>query len=192
MFYHAPLWEERFDNGVSKLYRNSLPSNVIQQLNFIFLPQIHLRIISRLEALRREQRTTPVFVYAHLLVPHGPNVFDHNGRVIPWINRKYQNDRNAYLENLRGIDKLILPAIDSLIAGPGPKPIIIIQGDHGSRLFGGTPDRTESYTILNAYYLPEANTKILNEHLSPYNTFRIIFNLYFGQHLPLLEDGVHY
>jgi hypothetical protein len=191
-FYKMQLWEEDFHNGVMGFFRNTLPFAIIQRLCVITFPQIHSSIISKLKAVRREQRTTPLFIYAHISAPHFPYVFNHNGNILPWIKRKQYEDKNAYLENLRGIDNLILPAIDSLLAGQGPKPIIVLQGDHGSRLFNKTPERMESFSMLNAYYLPDVDTKVLNEHLSPYNTFRIIFNLYFGQHLPLLEDGVHY
>jgi hypothetical protein len=191
-FYPPICYDERIDNGVGKIFRNSLPLFVSQQLHVHTISQTDNNIISKLETLRKEQDTTPLFVYAHISAPHFPYSYDHNGRVIPWIHRKASTDKYAYLENLRGIDKLILPAIDSLIARPGPKPIIVIQSDHGSRLFNKTPYKMESYAILNAFYLPEADTTILNENLSPYNTFRVIFNLYLGQHLPLLEDGVHY
>jgi hypothetical protein len=42
---------------------------------------------------------------------------------------------------------------------------------------------------LNAIYFPDKNYKDLYSEMSPVNTFRVIFNNYFGQHLPLLKDS---
>ena len=42
--------------------------------------------------------------------------------------------------------------------------------------------------ILNAYYLPGADPPPCMPQISPVNTFRVIFNQYFGGHYPLLED----
>ena len=42
--------------------------------------------------------------------------------------------------------------------------------------------------ILNAYHLPGDGIEALYPNISPVNTFRVIFNEYFGFNLPLLED----
>jgi hypothetical protein len=60
--------------------------------------------------------------------------------------------------------------------------VIIIQGDHA---LAGAKDR---FGILNAYYLPGINKDILYPTISPVNSFRIVFNQYFGAKLPLLPD----
>jgi hypothetical protein len=43
-------------------------------------------------------------------------------------------------------------------------------------------------SILNAYYVNEETKKDLYETITPVNSFRIIFNHYFGTNYPLLED----
>jgi len=45
-----------------------------------------------------------------------------------------------------------------------------------------------SFPILNAYYFPEEGDKLLYDSITPVNTFRILFNYYFGQDFILLDD----
>ena len=68
-------------------------------------------------------------------------------------------------------------------------PIIILQSDHGQRphhpgiVIGGN----EWKKILNAMYLPGMDADMLYDNIAPVNTFRLIFNYYFGTDYPLLE-----
>jgi hypothetical protein len=86
-------------------------------------------------------------------------------------------------------------------------PIIIIQSDEGPREKDITAknireirDRVEKgrirrmmrFNILNAYHLPGIDSGILYPHISPVNTFRVIFNQYFGTDFELLEDRYYF
>jgi hypothetical protein len=46
----------------------------------------------------------------------------------------------------------------------------------------------ERFYILNALYLPGVDTSDLYPAMTPVNTFRFIFNKYFGAELDLLPD----
>jgi len=46
----------------------------------------------------------------------------------------------------------------------------------------------EKVSILNAYYLPGADTQAVYPSISPVNSFRVVFNLYFGTNLSPLTD----
>ena len=46
--------------------------------------------------------------------------------------------------------------------------------------------------ILNAYYLPDGGNKALYPTITPVNTFRVIFNTYFGGNYELLPDVSRY
>jgi hypothetical protein len=46
----------------------------------------------------------------------------------------------------------------------------------------------EKNGILNAYYLPGVDSSVLYPTISPVNSFRVVFNTYFGTNLPLLPD----
>ena len=47
--------------------------------------------------------------------------------------------------------------------------------------------------ILNTYRLPDVDPEEagLYQSISPVNSFRVIFNAYFGTDLPLLDDEVY-
>jgi hypothetical protein len=64
--------------------------------------------------------------------------------------------------------------------------VIVIQGDHGAP--AGLISDDKHMPILNAYYLPGADPSALYANISPVNTFRVIFNQYFGGHYPMLAD----
>jgi len=89
--------------------------------------------------------------------------------------------------------------IDKLLASSKVPPIIILQADEGpfpeapSKWDGGFQQASEAELqqkarILNAYYLPNTNETILYPSITPVNSFRLIFNLYFDTELELLPD----
>jgi hypothetical protein len=127
----------------------------------------------------------PKFVFAHIVSPHSPYIFGPDG----------EETENAELDTIVGytnqvkyLNKRILPIIDEIIAQSETPPIIIIQGDHGWAR--NEPERR--MRILNAYYLPGGGNELLYDEISPVNTFRLIFNRYFDAGLPLLDDLSYY
>lgn len=130
---------------------------------------------------------SPKFVFAHILIPHGPMVFAPDG-AIRTDERFYQNEgqavneefeREGYVGQTEYINSRIAPILQEIIARSATPPVIILQGDHGLGKMG----------ILNAYYLPEVDAEAaLYPSISPVNTFRVVFNAYFGTNYPLLED----
>jgi hypothetical protein len=75
--------------------------------------------------------------------------------------------------------------------------VIILQSDHGSGLGLSTQsleqtDLRERMSILNAYYLPGPGRQALYPSISPVNTFRVLFNAYFGAGLDLLPDRSYF
>ncbi len=130
------------------------------------------------------------FVYAHILVPHPPYIFNEDGsiRIDDRYYREAMNQpiseeffKEGYKNNVLFINRQILSVIKSIISQSSIKPIIILQADHGIRF----ENRME---ILNSYYFPDQDYATLYPTISPVNTFRVIFNQYFGTTLPLLEN----
>jgi hypothetical protein len=122
------------------------------------------------------------FIYAHLLVTHQPFVFYPNGD----FHLALVQDENAYRDQVLFANKRIPEIVKSILQNSDPKPIIIIQSDHG---FASGVDRVK---ILNAYYVPDSNNQGLYETITPVNTFRLIFNLYFGGKYEMLPDVSRY
>lgn len=67
--------------------------------------------------------------------------------------------------------------------------IIIIEGDHGFRLFSSELMIKYSLPNFSAVYFPDHVYSMINDHLSPVNSFRVVMAKYFNQHLPILPDS---
>jgi hypothetical protein len=137
----------------------------------------------------------PAFTYAHFLIPHHPYVFDQFGNDIGLLSQVFPiNKRKLYLNQLMYANAQIEKIIDSILARPGPPPLIIVQGDHGAWELGKNINENMQMrmSILNAYYLPKGGATKLYNSITPVNTFRIIFNNYFGGKYPLLPDKSYY
>lgn len=137
----------------------------------------------------------PKFVVAHILSPHEPFVFDRHGRYVSEEEAAGQPRERKYLEQLLFLNRKIEELLDVLLSGPeGSHPVVIIQADEGPFEGPGgwrrAPARMlrRKFGILNAYYLPGAGHSALYPTITPANSFRVVFNEYFGAGLPLLPD----
>ncbi|MBM3245409.1 MAG: LTA synthase family protein, partial [Candidatus Omnitrophica bacterium] len=134
------------------------------------------------------------FVFAHVLCPHPPFIFGANGEFVPETKLEMSGDvwaqKENYLNQLLFINKLVKGFIEEVLSMSQNPPIIILQADHGPWVSYGKMDETMS--IFNAYYLPPGGEKLLYKTISPVNSFRLIFNFYFGLNYRLLEDRNYY
>jgi len=64
--------------------------------------------------------------------------------------------------------------------------VIILQGDHGSRI--DSSEKDEHFSILYAIHLPDKNYHHFHDSISPVNTFRILSNRYLNTSFELLEN----
>jgi len=123
------------------------------------------------------------FVYAHLFLTHSPFIYEANGA----IRNSFEDSSQAYLDQITHANEEILRIVDEIIAKSDVPPVIVLQGDHTYLIMG--EQRVE---VLNAYYLPQQGSALLTEDITPVNTFRVIFDAYFGDDLPLLENHSYY
>ncbi len=151
-------------------------------------------------------------MFAHFMCPHPPFLFGENGEDIlnrdsghyPHDGAKFDglpDDKRVYYRGYREqamfITRRIEQTIDRILANSKTPPIIILQSDHGSGMnldmhnFDNT-DHLERMTILNAYYFPDRRFEKLYDTISPVNSFRVIFNTFFGSDLKLLPDRSYY
>lgn len=149
------------------------------------------------------EQAGPKFVFVHIIAPHAPFVFDQTGNAVQpdgaytiFDGSKFAGGLTAYKVGYRDqliyINKLVLETIDYILQNSPSLPIIILQADHGpAALLGETIETSclsERFSILNAFYFPNAKMHSLYSSITPVNTFRAIFDAYFGTKLGLLTD----
>jgi len=132
----------------------------------------------------------PKIVIAHLMCPHEPFVFGPDGELVDIQNVSNYADKQFYLGQYIFINGELERLVEVILEKSSTPPIIVIQSDHGIRAHhpGIVIGEDEWKKILNAYYLPGDGKELLYDSISPVNTFRLIFNHYFGADYPLLED----
>ena len=137
----------------------------------------------------------PKFVFAHIMAPHGPYVFGRNGEETKLSFVKsmtYQEDMAAFLDQSIYVSKKISEITDQIITKSKNPPIIIIQSDHGHyldpRLVSDELRRNIRTKNFSAFYLPGQAKETLPGDITTVNTFRFIFDRYFGTKLGLLEN----
>ncbi len=149
----------------------------------------------------------PKFIFAHVLSPHPPFIFDADGNPVEYGGCRvndgdyfigtHEDYLAGYPRQLAYTDKMIQETIDIILEKSANPPVIIIQGDHGSGMYlrWDSVRKTcmrERGSILNAYYIPDQKYDQLYETITPINSFRVVLNEVFKLDLPLLEDKTYY
>jgi len=167
-------------------------------------------ILDKLPAIQEGQ--APRFVFAHLLAPHPPFVMDRHGEAV--VNNRpfgyYDGSdymkrdgtvaayRQGYAEQARYVSERIAEIVEEIQQHAGDRPpIIIVHSDHGPGsgldwMSVFDTDMFERFGILFATYLPGYEDLELQENFSPVNTFRLIFDLYFGTEMGALPARSFY
>lgn len=151
----------------------------------------------------------PFVLFTHIVCPHGPHSFDENGNYpqpsgslnampVSYCNPGSEKKVRDYLARMQYIDNCIVELVDDILENSETPPVIVICSDHGNRykIQSGSPIEDaapELFSIINALYLPRCDyDSVLYPAISPVNTFRVIFNHYFGTDYPLLPDKSFY
>jgi hypothetical protein len=161
------------------------------------------RILCTFEKIPEVQKMIngPRFVFAHIVCPHAPYLFSAKGDTVNNTPLGIKPDglemwqlKGPYIEQLKFVNMKLNQLVDKILAKTSIPPIIIIQADHGSASTGKWDTPTDSLIqermgIFNAFYLPGNGEKDIIESLTPVNTFKFIFNKYFGTQYTLLENN---
>lgn len=143
---------------------------------------------------------SPKFVFVHILFPHDPFVFDKNCNPIPETVVDKNDHVTNYLNQLQCANKKIKNLINDILSKSKTPPVILLQSDEGpfpmkspvskNQSWATAADESlrEKFPILNAYYLPDVSKDALYPSITPVNSFRVLFNAYFGTNYSLLED----
>lgn len=153
------------------------------------------------------------FVYAHLMSPHGPCYFNADGTVRPLGKAGRggaggpKDIRAQYVDEIQGLNRHVLGAIDGIIERSATPPVILIFGDHGPRpgltfrhwreftidqlIDAGNIHLKEQLGILSAALLP-GHAEAVPPTVSSINLLREVFSFYLGYDLPPLEERSFY
>ena len=146
----------------------------------------------------------PQFVFAHLMAPHPPFVFDASGNFIPQNSfmagdaSHYKGTRDKYIRGyslkVQYLNTRVIEIVDHLLTNPYRPVVIILQADHGPGSYWDFENLEgsclrERLPIFNAYYIPYENAREkLYPSISPVNSFRLIFDQVLDQPASLLDD----
>ena len=149
----------------------------------------------------------PKFVWVHILCPHEPWVSAADGRFMSnnpvargFFDRArplHRSTKKNFVEQVRWTNGKLKKLVNKLLRGPvAERPVIVIQADEGpyTGLVPGTATKVsikklkQKMFVMNAFYLPGVTKPPLYPSFSSVNTFRVIFNQYFGTGYALLPD----
>lgn len=136
---------------------------------------------------------SPKFIYAHLLLPHMPFMFDEDGG---YVDPAYHHSWSYYEGNYNYSMTVARRMIENILADADPAnpPVIILQSDHGARNQPANKkdppplaDYPEEYKtlVLNAILIPNCPDAPLAPDMKPLNAFPIVFNCAFNAGIPL-------
>ena len=150
----------------------------------------------------------PVFVWAHIMLPHPPWIFGPNGEEIipgkpllitdnPEFRDSGWEPKKQYIQQVQFANKKTIEVVENILEN-NKNAIIIIQGDHGTAWETNwmDPSKDDAWQRLrnfDAIYFPDENKRVqLNDDRTLVNTFRIVFNSYFGSDYEMLEDKMYW
>jgi hypothetical protein len=144
----------------------------------------------------------PLFVFAHLLVPHEPYVYgpacQHRAPFWPQEDiTQAEQIRRRYLDQIRCLNTTLLALADTIRSRSPVPPVILLQADHGHGRLGrmvpplslAAPDAIRERTsVFAAYLLPGLPSDSVWAEITPVNALRLVLRHYFHADLPSLPD----
>lgn len=179
-------------------------------------PDIVRQQLNNLEAITTAEKPGGRFIFAHILVPHDPFIFNADGS----LSADSAGDsvgkpiKQKYVDQVAFINGQMQEAINNINEQSHSKAVIIINADEGAYPWVMNSDfrhpaasslsfeegqededmRTwpddwlqMKYGILQAARIPEATDDDMT-HLSSVNAFRIVLNRYLGYNLEYLPE----
>lgn len=139
----------------------------------------------------KEKGQTPIFSFAHFLMPHWPYYRDSTGNYNHaniFTNNSFDGNKQFYISYLKYTNSVIQSLITD-ITDNDPGAIIVMMSDHGFRNYNiNKPFEPYYFDILCAVRFPDKNYPVHKEQWSAVNMFRYLFNCEYSQHIPYLPD----
>ncbi len=209
--FENPFADENRPLGFSEFNMIFLGGTLLRPL-FTVLPELPLasrlrwdrgqcqrvaRQIERIKAIGSGPK--PIYLFAHILVPHGPYVFTPDGDCLSYEESVRRGPQRGYVEQVAYANTIIEDIVTALQADDRRPSVILIQADEGPM-----PERNHSTPwqqasaeelriktgILNAYHFPNGDYSELRPDITPVNSYRAVFNTIFGTDFPQLPDRI--
>jgi hypothetical protein len=191
--FSNPFGEKKFNSETNEFFKLLLNRTALYTLNAkqeSFVQKKMTKSIFQFLNLEAVKSDKGRFVYAHILTPHTPFVFDEKGGNVPvselynWRDKKYYLNQYIYATNQIMI--VLKNIVDS-----DPNSIIIVQSDHSARGSSeqdlqGMFDDTDKTQILNAVYYRGENIGEIKGQ-SGQNTIKIVLNKLLNANLKMGE-----
>ncbi len=199
MLFYNTIWSSLTRDMIWQLMgsKKQFKAERIKELKKAFEPQktYNLRLLDSLTQFQPSSSVnTPLFLYAHLEMPHFPYFFDEAGK--PYTDEELYtdsliSDRKKFARYIRYTNNRITSILDHIMTVSGGQSVIIIQSDHAIADMDWSR-KQDAFRNYSAFYFPDKDYSALYPGMSNVNTFRVILNKYFGQRLPLLTDKSFY
>jgi hypothetical protein len=151
-------------------------------------------------------RTQPVFVFAHLTLPHEPYVYYRTcqHRVPLWPHDDAADTltlKKAYVEQIECLNRKLLVLVDAIRSHSNTPPLILLQADHGHGRLGRLAPGlnavapwqvAERRAVFAAYALPGVAASEVSDSISPVNIVRLVLRHYFNANLPNRPDFTYW
>jgi hypothetical protein len=149
----------------------------------------------------------PLFVLAHLTLPHEPYLYRANCQHRPpyWPTQDDGADaaeiRAAYLAQIRCLNSKLEALIIAWQARALVPPVILLQADHGHGQTGRYVPAAEALSpaqvadrvsVFAAYLVPGSDPSALPDTVTPINAMRFMLRHTFRADLPPLEDATYW
>ncbi|NJD27541.1 MAG: hypothetical protein FIA92_04520 [Chloroflexi bacterium] len=158
------------------------------------------RIMSAFASLREiaaSNRTRPRFVFAHVMSPHAPIVFDARGGPVGphpclpvscnlWDGRRAPSDLQPTVEQLVYTNNLVVDTVRAIQADSDVPPVIVVLSDHGSR-HDDVNDPDEMLRNLFLGVTPE-HPGLFPGDVTPINLIPRLLNAYVDAGLPMATE----
>jgi hypothetical protein len=142
----------------------------------------------------------PVFTFVHMLKPHSPYVFDRDCRP-PRASGRSEHEAVSYVEQIQCLNHMVLDLVTTLLRTSDLPPVILLQGDHGSKmLLFDKAETAEKITLaaakervgaFGAYYLPDHGSEVFGDSVTLVNVMANVLRFYLGAALPREPDDMY-
>jgi hypothetical protein len=158
---------------INRIVQSTILNMIYDYILKTELYDIHSGILRNI-VRKQKKYFYPGFYYGHIFAPHPPFVINEDGAKIDFVDQtKNANNKDAYVAQVKGLNKMVLGAVDSIIRY-SPNAIIIITGDHGYRYLEDPRKNDEAFTVFLAYRGPNQTELSLLPNSN--DIFRLVFS----------------